>query len=134
MGGGILVDGGPSALDTNSQLRIRYLPKDPPRDGYKNKGKLRWRLALGRAVRKKTDQRKYRVESCLLDFSLSSKVFSPNWRTSSHRIVLIISDRFHEVVRQFDSKGFRGVKQTKKAPDFSEAFYLSGKRDPNYTI
>ena len=53
MGGGILVDGGPSALDTNYQLRIRYLPKDPPRDGYKNKGKLRWRLALGRAVRKK---------------------------------------------------------------------------------
>ena len=31
-------DGGPSALGTNYRLRIRYLPEDPPRDGYKTRG------------------------------------------------------------------------------------------------
>ena len=55
------LDGGLSTLGTNCQLRIRYLPNDLPRDGYKNKGKLdsytnkgklRLRLGLGRAVRK----------------------------------------------------------------------------------
>ena len=49
-------------MGTNCQLRIRYLPNDLPRDGYKNKGKLdsytnkgklRLRPGLGRAAGKR---------------------------------------------------------------------------------